>query len=327
MRLTTLVLCCLLIGCSQAASVRPSQPGNTATATQPHVIGGWTQYSLPIQADVDLAVGHDGNLYAYSYNGGAWNQLVKIDPAGNETTIPTSGSGCREPESITPNPDGNIYAITGTISTPSVSQVTPQGGVTEYPLPINSCPMAIVTGSDGNLWLVQYDGGVGRMTPGGQYTEFGGGLFRGTVQIARGADKNLWISEVVGVKGPNTLVRVNVNDGSQTTFPAPNEAISLTEGPAGVLYMMGKEIVYRVNMDGTMTPFPLRAAKWGSSVTLGTKGRLFWIDYQLTMFFHATKTDTIERRLAAPTYGMVAVSSDRTHFWVVNPNVAYALTL
>lgn len=327
MQRNALVLVLLISGCTHGQSALVQQP--QSLAARPNMIGGWTQYSLSIPAYIDLAVGRDGDLYAYTYDGGAWDQLVKIDPAGNETTISIPGSGCRSPESITPNPDGNIYAITGQLFAPSVSQVTPQGVVTEYSLPISECPVAVVTGSDGNLWVVQFEGGVGRMTPQGQYTDFGGGPFRGAL-IARGSDKNLWISNFVSTKGPNTLVRVDVNTGQQTTFPAPNETFDLIEGPDGVLYMMGKigrePGIYRVNMDGTLTAFQLKAAKWGSSVTNGTKGRLFWV-YGQTMFFYGVKSGKIERRLAAPGNGLVAVSLDRTHFWDVGPNVAYALTL
>jgi len=330
MRLTALIFYCLLIGCSDAASVMPSQPGNTAPVAQPHAIGGWTLYPLAISIGFQIIGGHDGDLYGYGYSNGAWDELVKVDPLGNETPIHISGGvGCSAYELIAPNPDGNMYAIeTLQTGAQAVAQVTPQGGVTEFPLPYTDCSVGMVSGSDGNLWIV-HQNGVGTMTTTGQYTEFGGGPFgavAGASRIVRGSDKNLWFNDYTN--SGNTVIRISVSNGAQTMFPLPSDATDLTEGPRGILYMMGNGQIYQVNMDGAVVAYPVAPANTRSILTLGTKGRLFWSRRDRVFFFNAT-THQIQRRVAAP-YGssnILTVSPDHTKLWLILGSDAAALTL
>lgn len=327
MRLSALIFCCLLVGCSQATSVMLPQPSKSTTVVDPHTVGVWTMYTLQIPIGFDLVAGHDGFLYGYGYNGG-WDELVKMDSQGNETPIPLPGLNCPTSESITPNPDGNIYAADALQDgTPAIAQVTPQGTTTQFPLPYTDCTLGMVSGSDGHLWIV-HTGGIGRMTTNGQYTEFGGGPFA-FPRIQRGGDKNLWVENFTHSNGANTLVRISVQDGSQTTFPCPSDADDLTEGPSNNLYMMGEGQIYQVNMDGTVTAYPLANATIRNVMTLGTKGRLFWAHDNNHVIFYKTDTHEIKKRVAAP-YGsnILSVSPDRTKLWFIgSATSAEALTL
>ncbi len=330
MRLTALILCCLLIGCSHAASVMPSRPDTSATETLPHVIGGWTQYPLTIPIGFDLVTGHDGNLYGFGYSNGAWDELVKIDGQGNETPIKISGGmGCSAYETITPNPDGNVYAIEtldGNTGSQAVAQVTPQGGVIEFSLPYTDCSIGMVSGSDGNLWIM-HDSGFGRMTTAGQYTEFGGvgssgfGVETQDDRIVRGPDKNLWAEGRVNQNLTNVLIRISVTDGSQTTFALPNDAAGLVEGPGGTLFMMGTGQVYQVNMDGSVTSYPLNAARSGILMHLATRGRLFWTKHNAVVLY-GTGSHKIERRVAMPLpAGQMTLGADHASLWFTGSDI------
>ncbi len=324
MRLTALILCCLLLGCSHAASVMPSRPDTSATVTQPHVIGGWTRYPLTIPIGYILVTGHDGFLYGYGYSNGAWNELVKIDGKGNETPIPMSGTvQCYAYETMTPNPDGNIYAAeTLADGTNDIAQFNSKGLINEFPLPYTDCTLGIVSGSDGNLWIM-HQNGIGRMTTTGQYTEFGGGPFGGGGlqyydRIERGTDKNLWAT--AWVNGGLALLRISVADGSITTFPISVAGI-MVEGPGGTLFIMTSGSVCQVNMDGTLTSYLLKQAKAGIAMHIATKGRLFWTEHN-AVFFYGTGSHKIERRdaLQEPA-GNMTLGADHASIWITGQDI------
>lgn len=340
-RFALLVALLAMTGCAQGSNaVVPSQQSSSASHD---AIGGWTQYPLTITVGFDVVAGSDGDLYSYGYGERDWRELVKMDPQGNQQGIPFDGViGCPAYETITLNPDHNIFAteLLPEDGETAIDIVTPGGGVTQFGMPYNDCTIGIVSGSDGNVWIV-HNYGIGRVTPGGVYTEFGGGPFGAIAylsRIARGPDKNLWFNS--DTPSGNTLIRISVHDGSQTRFVLPNDASNLTEGPDGTLFMMGQGRIYQVNTDGTTTAYPVKAARTGLAMIKGTKGRLFWVDQQ-RVFFYGTSTHRIENQIAAPENGEIAVSEDHTQLWLVRgnqtvfptplgpraPGIAYALTL
>ena len=72
----------------------------------------------------------------------------------------------------------------------------PVGQITEFNAP-GSNPAQVVAGPDGNLWISDRNGAVGRMTTGGAFTRFTTGLNPGSAvrSIAMGPDGNLWFSD------------------------------------------------------------------------------------------------------------------------------------
>ena len=55
---------------------------------------------------------------------------------------------------ITVGPDGNIWFVEGAVS--KIGMITPDGVISEYPVPAGQDPHAIVAGPDGNLWFTDF---------------------------------------------------------------------------------------------------------------------------------------------------------------------------
>ena len=71
--------------------------------------------------------------------------------------------------------------------------------IAEFTIPTSSSgPKGIVTGPDGNLWLLESSANkIARMTPGGTFTEYSSGLTAsaGLNEIAVSGDGTLWFTE------------------------------------------------------------------------------------------------------------------------------------
>jgi virginiamycin B lyase len=118
-----------------------------------------------------MATGPDGSLWWTELNDNAIGELTAsgvfhsypIPTAGaNETNYAAEGTG----NSITVGPDGNIWFVDG--NAPKIGRITPDGVITEFPVPSGDHPYAIVTGPDGNLWFTGFDAGrIGVMSTSG----------------------------------------------------------------------------------------------------------------------------------------------------------------
>ena len=323
----------LLYGCgSPGTSAAPIQsinqfvppPSASGRSSQVSIITGWRTCSLSTYAEgADVALGPDGDLYTQ----GAFDaSIVKVDTSCNETTIDQPGDvdDLYNDAAMTSNADGNVYAMEDIDSTSFVVvQITPSGHVTSFPLPFRypaDQTLGIVTGSDNNLWIL-HKNGVGRMTTSGEYTEFGGGPWGDYARIVPGPDKNLWVDSADDTH--SVLVRVNVQDGSQTTFSMPADAYDLTIGPNGQMYCMGTKKVYALDTLGDVVTYPIghEVRHSGANpfvMVAGPKGsgRLFWeegIRSQdlFKVFSFNVRTHLIENRLDAPNpIGTPTVGSD-----------------
>src|SRR5690606_5928340 len=78
---------------------------------------------------------------------------VTADPLGQVTTFTDGIDPAGFPESITVGPDGNLWFTEFFGS--KFARITPDGGVTEFLLPVATQPRDIFVGPDGNLWIVQ----------------------------------------------------------------------------------------------------------------------------------------------------------------------------
>ena len=83
-----------------------------------------------------------------------------------------------------------------------IGMITPQGQITEYPIPTpDSAPVGITKGPDGNLWFTEYQTSkIGRITVTGTITEFSLPNGGQPDQIITGPDGNLWFTEFSGNK-------------------------------------------------------------------------------------------------------------------------------
>jgi hypothetical protein len=207
----------LLVGCSNRTS---SFISTLPQSSQPQVVqtgsnGNWELLNVVTRVN-QITAGSDGAIW-----GAGGNLIARIDMTGHETTYGLSGSNAG---AIALNQDGNIYAAEMLGSGWAIARVTPNGGVTEFPLPSNALgPEQIVSGSDRNLWILgaapglQYS--IARVTTNGVYTQIPSSLSY-VYSITPGPDKNIWVAGSIG----NTayVAKILISNGSMTTYVIPN---------------------------------------------------------------------------------------------------------
>lgn len=93
--------------------------------------------------------------------GGAIDRYV---PGGGLTRFPVH----YDPVDVVPGPEGNLWF---TDAWPFIGRMTPNGEVTEYPLPTMSQPYGIVLGPDYAFWFTEADA-IGRITTSGALEQF-----------------------------------------------------------------------------------------------------------------------------------------------------------
>jgi uncharacterized delta-60 repeat protein len=102
-----------------------------------------------------LTLGPDGNFW--------WTHQDTIFEMNTAGQVLASYPDSNGPYLTTVGPDGNIwFTESGNQSSaagggPNIGSITPQGTITEYPIPTaNSGPATIAAGSDGNIWFTEY---------------------------------------------------------------------------------------------------------------------------------------------------------------------------
>jgi streptogramin lyase len=99
-----------------------------------------------------LTSGPNGNLWATTNE---YNTIVEFNTSGQlVATFPVSGS----PYGMTEGPDGNLWYDEHAANANNIGQLTPQGAVTEFPIPTpDSEPSIPIAGPDGNIWFAEYN--------------------------------------------------------------------------------------------------------------------------------------------------------------------------
>jgi streptogramin lyase len=212
-------------------------PGGNIVRVTP--TGQVTEIPIPTQNQFDpdtIISDSNGNLWFTEYSGG---KIVKYVPA-TQTFTEFAVNGL--PNGITSGPDGNIW-FTGRAGL--VGKMTPDGTVTEYPIPdgYSKAPCAITVGPDGNMWFSEYFGNVGRITPSGEITEFPIPSGTGSSALTKGTDGNIWFTEIWNSK----IGRITpAGQITEYTIPTQNSAPrGITSGPDGNIWfteMWGSKI-------------------------------------------------------------------------------------
>ncbi len=155
----------------------------------------------------EIIKGPDGNLW---FTDNTSSQIGRMTPSGQITEFPLPNANFNDsffvPVGIAAGPDDNLwftecdsYGQGGC----KIGRITPQGKVTEFPLPASSAfneAGSIIAGPDGNLWFTgcarsqdPCNDQIGRITPGGKITDFSVPSSDGPIQaITAGPDGNLW---------------------------------------------------------------------------------------------------------------------------------------
>lgn len=186
---------------------------------------------------------------------------------------------------VASGPDGNVWFTQVSV----IGKVTPQGVVTEYPLPAGAAhdPKGITAGPDGNLWFTDAfhdQNAIGRITPAGVITMFPVDPKSSPDAIVAGPDGNLWFTMTQDLGGQDAIGRITPA-GVVTEFPFagnPNPA-GIASGPDGNLWFVevGTHQVGRITPDGVVTEFPVARpdpfAQLGA-IAAGPDGNLWFSD-------------------------------------------------
>jgi hypothetical protein len=180
---------------------------------------GWQSFYIP--SPVTSSLGNNTYTLVAGHDGAIWGVIdggvIRVDMSGHHKLY-ALGSSFNGP--IANNYDGDIFVAGMYNGTYAIAKISPDGNVKRLPIPGSAAPIAMISGSDGNLWMTRESPtSVGRLTPSGVYTDFGEGLFDSVTGIIHGADKNLWVEGQLAYKP--YLARFDVSDGAETTFTLP----------------------------------------------------------------------------------------------------------
>lgn len=225
-------------------SVWFSDPG-TMSIARLEPSGAVTRYRLPAgRRPGPLAVGPDGSVWF----GTAGPAVGHLTPSGELTgfAVPTSegpihGPGPTPPGPFVAGPDGAMWFVEA--AGDNVARITPDGKVTEYPLPsrdrMHANPEGIAVGSDGAIWFSE-------------------------PLLAR-------------------MGRIDVHTHAVTEFPIPPAGAvapaDVTAGPDGALWFDGGPIG-RMATDGDTRQYdlPWQGQYAPTSLSAGPDGRLWMLD-------------------------------------------------
>jgi streptogramin lyase len=149
-------------------------------------------------------------------------------------------------------------------------------------LTLNSEPISITNGPDGNLWFTEGAGNrIGRVTPDGGVTEFQGlSASSEPVLITAGPDGNLWFTEFTG----NRIGRITPT-GVVTEFQgltAGANPSGIVTGPDGKLWFteLNANRIGQITPNGSLREFQLPHSGSGpEQITTGPDGALWFTEY------------------------------------------------
>ena len=149
---------------------------------------------------------------------------------------------------------------------------------TEYPRPLNSQPLGITSGSDGNLWFTEsLRNKIGRITTAGVYSEFAVPTVNSFPYfIAAGPDGNLWFTEELS----NKIGRITTT-GTITEFSIPTPSTFphwITAGADGNLWFTEDAMhkIGRIATGGVITEFPVPGDTEANGITSGPDGNVWF---------------------------------------------------
>lgn len=346
MRLRIALLACLmatLSACSHngAGSALLPLHGTSPQVVQTGSVDGWKTFPLAESGVFSNAPAHDGNIWMIFYP-----DVMKVSMSGSESIYKLFGQPIvAYVESMTPNPDGNMYVPEQLSATSfSIARVSPDGVITEISLPGTTFPRSLVSGSDGNIWMTRDDpnrsapSSIGRLNLDGGYTDFPVHRSWGLQEIVRGSDKNLWVE--ANNQSAQMLVRVSVVDGSFRTFALPDDTAigSLVSGSDGGLWIPNVRYhctnchgIYRFDPTTFQTTFyPSKhqiGGNNGQGVISGPNHKLYWMHAdQLVAWDLATHQPSAHYQLPANASGETSEGPDG-QIWIGGANAISSLII
>lgn len=183
--------------------------------------------------------------------------LARLSEGGGFSEMPLPGE--TRASDLLAGEDGNLWVSRLGYSRGEIARVTPQGGVTRFPV---RDPRSLVQGQ-GGVWFVDSKLTIGRIAPSGEITRFrvpGSGVVRGLVA---GSDGNVWFTHL-GRKGAPTVGRITPR-GKIVELPirwrgdGAGLTGSIVAGPDGSLWFgeWSPRGIARLATRGKVTRFPL----------------------------------------------------------------------
>jgi streptogramin lyase len=204
------------------------------------------------------------------------------------------------PVAITAGPDGNVWIVeqTGTLVsappgllpsshytiTDSLVRITPDGAMTSFTLPSSLqayTGISLLTGPDGNLWVVA-PGAVATVTPEGVATV----IYVGSTTTddfespVFGSDGNLWVSS--GYDTNPQIDRITA-DGVITRFAMPSQVTTmpydLVDGPDGNVWFVSngvQALIGKISSAGVVTTYQTPANLTVGSITASPTNNSLW---------------------------------------------------
>ena len=122
-----------------------------------------TEFSIPNSnaGPADIAAGPDGALWFTEMDGGL---IGRVSVTGTMTEYARPSTYYDQPNRIIAGPDGNLWF--SDFQGGKIGRISPSGVVDEFPIVNrNAFPGGLAVGSDGAVWFVQDQSGIGRIHP------------------------------------------------------------------------------------------------------------------------------------------------------------------
>jgi streptogramin lyase len=240
-------------------------------------------WSMPLQ----IRAGSDGNLWY-----GDFTYIGRVSPTTGEITEFPLPDG-EHPERITEGLDGNIWFANYSVGASSIGKITPDGTITEYPLPDSGdnpslqVPTAIAAGPDGNVWFIDDNNDIGLVSPTGIVLTLPMPAPTSPYKITAGADGNLWFTnsgiDAIGKITPSGVVTEYPLPPDPSTaltiIPDDNGADAIVAGPDGNIWFTAIGYIGKMDPSGNLTKYPINPSLIGMpDITVGIDGNLYFVE-------------------------------------------------
>jgi streptogramin lyase len=214
---------------------------------------------------------------------------IGLGSAQEVTRVPLPTVGMA-PGNLVTVPDGNLWfmevsaSASGEFTAAALARITPDGVITEIPIPAASAGGPLTLGPDGNFWFVEsLQNRIARVSMAGQLTEFAVPTAKSAPSsIVAGADGNLWFVE----QDADKIGRITPDGAVIVEFPIPT-AVSLpwgiAKGPDGNVWFTEQSgnNVGRITPAGVITEFAIpTVASIPHGIVAGPDGNLWFSEGQ-----------------------------------------------
>lgn len=130
--------------------------------------GEFKEYLIPTADAMAYGIVNDLDGKIWFTESGA-GKIGRLDPATGELREFPLPNPKSRPRDIALGPDDNLWFSEN--GSDDIGRITPDGKITEFPLPDGSKPIGITAGDDGNIWFTAFKANkVGRLTMDGKIT-------------------------------------------------------------------------------------------------------------------------------------------------------------